>query len=267
MSMLETLNTLQNTIKGNDNSQIGLQYNHEEHYHHGLSVTEATTMAFAIFREYYPALKDEALCEVRELVEQELGRIPQENIIPPSPRVALPALQSASMTEDEKIREMYSSLLACSMNKDLHDEVHPAFVKIIDQLSVSDALLFKKVHEISDSIPVARITFVFGHQYLTSVFPHFYSPYFDELGDIWATSMSIENLSRLQIINLFEGNITSYDYSQFRTNAIVQERFEFAKRYNPSRDLKISVSAYVIQQSDFGKRFAKICLPGRKDNH
>ena len=46
---------------GNSGTQVGVQNNY------GLSPVEATRMAFEIFREYYPQLREEALKELFDL--------------------------------------------------------------------------------------------------------------------------------------------------------------------------------------------------------
>ena len=38
---------------------------------YGLTVTEATQMAFQIFREYYPQLKKEAIAELQKMLTEE----------------------------------------------------------------------------------------------------------------------------------------------------------------------------------------------------
>lgn len=249
----------QNATKGSNNSQIGLQYNHEEH-HHGLSVTDATQMALEIFRQYFPELQKEAQASLRILLDEELSkRLPQQ-IVPPSARIVVPSLQGASVSDEEDVRKMYAKLLASSMDSSTTQETHPAFPRIIDQMSTNDAKLMMKIFEINDSIPVASVQITFDDKYLPYATPHYYSPYFDELDDPWAISLSIENLSRLQLINLFEGSVNSYDYEKFKTMPFVVDRFEFAKERNPTRDLTIKVNKYVIQQNDFGKRFAKLCM-------
>lgn len=233
----------------------------EQHNHSGLSIIDATQMAFEIFRQYYPQLKDEALKELRKMVEEELQNQKPSAIVPPSPRIAVPTLQGASITEEDNVRRLYANLLASAMNKDAKEQVHPAFSKIIEQMSSFDAVLMRRIIDINDSIPVAHVKFTFDTSYLTHAMPHYYSPDFDLLNDNWATSLSIENLSRLQLINLFQGEITSFDYNNFRTNPFVIERFEYAKTHNPNRNLEIKISNYTIQLNDFGKQFARVCMP------
>lgn len=90
--------------------------------------------------------------------------------------------------------------------------------------------------------------------------PRFYSPYFDSLGDEFKISKSIENLGRLQLINIFEGTVTSYDYENFKSMPYVVARFEEYKRLNKNLDLKLKVDSYVIQTTDFGKEFMNLCI-------
>ena len=256
----EIPNISQTTAMGSNNSQIGLQYNHEEHYHQGLSVADATAMALEIFRQYFPQLQKEAQESLRVMLDEELTKRAPKQINPPSARIAVSTLQGASVSDEEDVRKLYAKLLASSMDVATSSQTHPAFPKIIDQMSAFDAKLMKKIVEISNSIPVANVQFTFDNMYLTSVIPHYYSPYFDDLNDPWATSLSIENLARLQLINLFDGTVETYDYDKFKTEPFVLERFEFAKKHNPTRNLTIKVRKYVIQLNDFGRRFIELCI-------
>ena len=233
----------------------------EQNIYHGLSTTDAVTMAFDIFRQHFPQFKEEALRDLRTMVTQELENMKSKSIDPPSPRIAVNTLQVASIADEANVRRMYAKLLASSMNSNTSNQAHPAFPKIIDQMSGYDAMLMKKIVDIKDSIPVGHITFTFDDKYLTSVMPHYYSPYFADMNDHWATSFAIENLSRHNLINLFNGTVKSYDYGALKADPFILERFEFAKKYNPSRNLSIVVNEYVIQPNDFGKQFAKACIP------
>ena len=158
----------------------------------------------------------------------------EENIIPPKPKTVIPVLQNASLTEESILRELYANLLSSSMNKKLETSVHPAFVHIINQMSAQDAMLLNSIVEINNSIPVAHVKFTFDTRYLTAVLPHYYSPYFKYSEDKYQISLSIENLSRLQLINLFEGNVVNYDYEKIKTDPFIQKRYEYAKLNNPT---------------------------------
>lgn len=242
------------TLGAHDNTFVAQQNNY------GLSATAALDMALQLFREYYPQLRQEALDNLYKLVQVELSKIKSENIISPSPRIAVPTLQAASIAEEVDIRQLYAKMLARAMDKETYENIHPAYIKIIDEMNEFDAFIMKKIHEINNSIPVARVTFNFDSKYLLDGMPRFYSPYFDGLGDEFKISKSIENLGRLQLINIFEGTVTTYDYENFKSMPYVVARFEEYKRLNKNLDLKLKVDGYVIQTTDFGKEFMNLCI-------
>lgn len=161
--MSEIPNISQTTAMGSDNTQIGVQYNIEEHYHQGLTVSDATAMAFAMFREYYPQLRQEALSSLKLMVEEKLRDIPADCIEPPTARITVPTLQKASITEEHEIRELYANLLSNSMNSVVKNGVHPSFVEIINQLSPDEAKILKFMHTHNRGIPTIGIKLVFSH--------------------------------------------------------------------------------------------------------
>ena len=112
---------------------------------------------FKLFHQYFPLLQKEALEEVHRMLQEKLKNIPPEDIVQPSPRIAIPSLQNASITEESEVRELYASLLANSMNKVVKDGVHPAFVEIIKQLSPDEAKILRYM-SIFSSVPTIFIT-------------------------------------------------------------------------------------------------------------
>ena len=217
-------------------------------------------MALQIFREYYPQLKKEAIDELQKMLKEELEKVQPQNILPPIPRIAVPTLQGASISDEEIIRRLYAKLLAGTMNTEKREYAHPAFVRMIDEMNEMDAKVLKKIVDISDSIPVARVTFTFEGKYLAHVMPHFYSMHFDGLGNEYDISRSIENLSRLNLINLFDGSVTNFDYKEFERAPYVKNRFDYAVKNNPERQLTIKISEYTIQENDIGHQFANVCI-------
>lgn len=239
---------------GGTTTQIGQQINH-----YGLTPEQASQMAITMFKEYFPTLRQEALAEVSDIVNRELQKIPRSDIQAPSPKITVPLLQNASITEETNLREMYGKLLAGDMNKKLKPLVHPAYIEIINQMSSDDAKIFHRIIEINDSIPVVQIMFTDGPNYITRGFPHYFSLYFSD-GDPWKTSICIENLSRLNLINIIQGELKRYNYDQIKRMPFVIESFKRAKEYAPSMKLSIEMKKYGIQLNDFGRRFASLCF-------
>lgn len=154
--MCDTVNTTQNAQFGShDNSFVAQEINN-----YGVPVEQVPGMiidaTFKLFHQYFPQLQKEALEEVHQMLEAKLKSIPPENIVPPAARIAIPALQNASITEERNIRELYANLLSNSMNKVVKDGVHPAYVEIIKQLSPDEAkiLYYMKNHP---TIPIINL--------------------------------------------------------------------------------------------------------------
>ena len=79
-------------------------------------------------------------------LEKKLKNIPEEDIVTPDPRVAGPLIESLKYTaQEDELREMYTNLLASSMNKKKNSDVHPSFVEIIKQLLPDEAKLIKEI--------------------------------------------------------------------------------------------------------------------------
>ena len=127
------------TLGAHDNTFVAQQNNY------GLSAKDATDIAFQMFNKYYPQLRKDALDDLHELVQAELSKIKSENIVSPSPRIAIPTLQAASIAEEVDIRQLYAKMLARAMDKETYENIHPAYIKIIDEMNEFDAFIMKKI--------------------------------------------------------------------------------------------------------------------------
>lgn len=69
-------------------------------------------------------------------------RVPEERQIEAPPSVAAPVLMNLRYMEDDNpLTELYLNLLARAIDKERQSEAHPAFVKIIEQMSPDEAIL------------------------------------------------------------------------------------------------------------------------------
>jgi hypothetical protein len=81
-------------------------------------------------------------------VTKRLRNVPQDKIVAPSARIAVPAVQALIYSmDDELIREMFANLLAADMNTDTKASAHPAFIEIIKEMTSNDARVFLRVVE------------------------------------------------------------------------------------------------------------------------
>ncbi len=85
--------------------------------------------------------------ETKKLLEIKLSKINPENIVTPEPYVAVPTIQAISyVMNNNELRNMYANLLASSMNKEVKDNVHPAYVEIIKQLTPDECKILKYIY-------------------------------------------------------------------------------------------------------------------------
>ena len=227
----------------------------------GLSVADATHMALSMFREYYPQLREELLSDLRKMLEEKLKNIPSENIVPPSPRIAVPTLQNASITEDIEIRELYAQLLANSMNETMKDGIHPAFVEIIKQLSPDEAKILRYMSS-NTIIPTITLRCVNEKEEGYDVVKNF-----SNVGELakceypFEVGKYFDNLIRLGLLkNAMLASLTNkalyeplkkHQYLESQINTITHQVHLFNKpKFEES----------YISITDFGKSFCEICL-------
>ena len=227
---------------------------------YGLTVTEATQMAFQIFREYYPQLQKEALEAVQKLTEERLKMIPTENIVPPKANVVVPVLQNASLTEEQDLLEMYATVLANSMDKFTKEGIHPGFVEIIKQLSSDEAKILRYMH-LRTTLPIITLRFedekgagfdVIKNysdvgELINCVAPHNIGLYFDNLQRLGL--ISIDNTVALLDKNL---------YAPLKNNEYILDEMKQAKD-RPDQN-KAVLKEGVVVLSDYGKAFCKACV-------
>lgn len=196
-------------------------------------------------------------------VADRLKDVPLEDIIPPKPNVAGPAIEALRFTgHEESLRDMYANLLANAMDKNTSDGAHPAFVEIIKQLTSDEAKLmafflearpFPLVNvrsektEGSGGVSIATNLSLFGEQAgleHQSLVPSY-----------------LNNLSRLGMIGLLDSHYTDEGiYDELEASQIVQQQVAIAQS-KPNR-----VSHLVrrgVWLTSFGLQFGCVCIMER----
>lgn len=194
--------------------------------------------------------------DLRKKVEQ----IPKENLQIPPVMIAGPTLEALRYAYDEEsLREMYESLLACAMDNRKVVEAHPAFVDAIKQMNPLDALVFKKLVELR---PARSGEILFKIANTTSAYPDAMPYYFVEelcdLSDPFVVSASIENLSRLALIKTTSDVFPGADYSAMKNHPYVRNRLNLYKHLG--KELIVIVNEHSIVLTDYGRQFARVCL-------
>ena len=240
---------------GSGNTQIGVQNNT------GLSVSDAMEIAFSIFHEYYPQLKQEALADVERLVKENLQHIPAENIVSPTPRIVVPTLQNASITSEKGIREFYANLLANSMNKATKDNVHPGFVEIIKQLCLDESkiLWYLGLRNVIPTITLRSVTNDSG------VWSDVIC-YFSDIGESkrcerpYDISKYFDNFVRLGLAEKSQLSTLAdkREYEELKSHPYIQTLSEKTVKEYPDSHLEF-VENYIMISS-YGKSFCETCI-------
>lgn len=255
--MSDAIEIIQKAAIGSETTQIGIQQNQ-----YGLSVAEATDIAFSLFREYYPKLREEALNDVRQMITRKLQGLPAESIVSPSPRIVVPALQNASLTEEVEIREFYANLLASAMNKVVRNNVHPGFVEIIKQLCPDEAKIMEYIYD-HDTIPTITLRFVEDDGGGIDVVKNF-----SNIGELTKCEQPFEinkyfdNLIRLGLLEN-PGELASLTnkvlYEPLKRHRFLVSKANELDQYRP-RFTKTEMQESYVCLSDYGKAFCSICL-------
>lgn len=218
-----------------------------------------------------------------DLVTSKFKDIDPKKIVPPEPHIAIPAMQAMSYCMDNnELRELYSNLIASSMNSDKKDFVHPAFVEIIKQLSPLDAINLKLIFS-KKSCPVVNY-FVQSDDHIESVYYKKYvfldnNKYFN---DVDACSVSITNLFRLSLIDIdFTRQINDTLYDKFLSHPVFTELKTLCDKAKLTNETLTANSCYIyetvdglpianlnvpsiekgfIQLTPLGKSFTEICI-------
>lgn len=208
--------------------------------------------------------KEYSLKETQKLLEEKLKDEDPENIQPPEPYVAVPALQAISYCYDnEALRNMYANLLAKAITKQYAHTVHPAFVEVIKQMSPDDAYTIS-CFKYSKNFPIADIRGYKNFNKDLQMYDNFtllYSNLFlenSELNDFDRQSLSISSLHRLGLVSISNTTSLATSYSAFKDTELFKK---IERRNRCTYEFKeIELSHGSVTLTDFGKAFIEVCI-------
>lgn len=207
------------------------------------------------------------IAETQKLLELKLQNVCPELIEPPEPHIAIPAIQYISYCMDnEDLRNLYANLLASAMQKDIKDNVHPAYVEIIKQLCPDEAKILKYLY-IHNTIPTVDIKCTlwngetsFWRNDFTAIaelaecqFPRNGNRYF-------------ENLTRLGLV---EKSKNEWFFNQDRYDLIFnhpnfKKQYEFFNKPPAATNVECIKGVYEI--TEFCQSFFSVCLYDPSDD-
>lgn len=195
-------------------------------------------------------------------LEKKLTHVPEENIVTPAPEIAVPAIEALRYTgHNDELREMFTNLLATSMDNDTAANAHPSFVEIIKQISSDEAKIIQYlVNEKSLGIIRVRLFELnTGIEKYAEPLANFSSlPYEINCAYPEQGTSYFENLERLGLISL------SYDvykttpnaYEKTENHPVVNEWRDNSPRLNK----RFEIQRGGITLTSFGRKFIDACV-------
>lgn len=210
---------------------------------------------------------DEYFQKCSSSIASKLNGYSTEELIPPAPYVAVPALQAMSYSIDsDELREMYSNLLAKAMLKSEFVKVHPGFVDIIRQLSPIDADLLNLIGP-KHSHAFIDVWKRFGQNFREEMLLYFSIVALNKYDPV-LSSTSLSNLERLGLITfnyqLKSTKINDYDKLK-KSDFVLGLESDFERKSKRSGKIsKLDFDEGIVSLTPFGRSFAEVCLSAPK---
>ena len=197
---------------------------------------------------------------LRHELTNKINVIPADKQIEPNIQVTAQALEDSKYcVESKQLRDMFSNLIANSMNADYAKAAHPAYAGVIKQMSPTDARVLKAIPP-KYLIPIVDYVIEDKRSGSTETqYSNIYIPVLPGL-DIFKQAASISSLSRLGILNIdAESKILDENaYAPYEREPFFKEFSQKTYRYNPSK--VAALRKYCGKLTPFGENFVRVCL-------
>lgn len=192
---------------------------------------------------------------------RKFSEIPEEKFQNPKLSIVGPALEASKFyIEEEEIRNLFSNLIASSMNSDFNNIIHHSFVEIIKQMNPLDA---KIINSINNTSPIVNIISVDSEQTTKhlnlmlskSCLVWCKNLYFsDAILESFSNNISIDNLIRLGLIAHQENELSHKNlYNHFYNSEILKNlKIEYP-------DTNFQLQKFHIRLTNLGNAFKTVC--------
>ena len=203
--------------------------------------------------------------ETKKLLSIKLANVKPEEIVPPEPHVAIPALQAISYSMDnDEIRNMYANLLAASMTQTIKGGVHPAYVEFIKQMSPDEARILRYIYlNTGGVITVVTLRSANSQNEGIDIVPYFTTLYRVVEGlesrSPNKTAVFVDNLIRLKLLQMHDGNFLSKAgiYDSIENDPALDN---VKNHFNHQAGFSWKYERTYFSITSLGKSFCKICL-------
>ncbi|GGO17692.1 DUF4393 domain-containing protein [Deinococcus humi] len=209
--------------------------------------------------------------QFREKLQSKVDAIPQERRILPRPNILGPSIQALEYgIFEDHLSEMFTSLIAGSMDFEIANDVHPSFVEIIKQINSDEAKMLHGLHTFTSMFPICNVR---KGTIRDGSFIHILEK-FTLLS--WKVGCSapekyremIENLERLKLIEVSLGGFGSrsmadenaYDETIKELESRLGLKIDFDTSSFSIKVDQVLMDKGYIEMTAYGSQFARICV-------
>ena len=209
------------------------------------------------FQKYNIYAEDKLRNYAAEL-EKKSKAIPQENYVEPRVYILGPTVERLKYNLDEEyIKRMYTNILISEIDSRKQKKVLPSYIEVVNQLSHDDAKflnLMKEKDETDFAIMKLKVNYTEENCY-DYISHNILFITEDGAGSQWIDAIVIDNLLRLQLIELSYTEAVS-------NNSVYTDAFEKIKNqdYNIKEGNKLDYKKGILRITDFGINFINICM-------
>ncbi len=212
--------------------------------------------------------KEENLRKIGEAITEKTKDIPDDQLVPPEPYVAIPAIQSMSYCIDsDELRDMYANLLASSMCKIKKSGVMPAFVEIIKQLCPDEAKILQMLYNgekgVDYKVPTIDVIYIDEKEKASTPIINNYALVAEdakcESPDQW--TIYVNNLTRLGLLTLSKTALMAESiYKSLENSPKIREAIVIPENRKKEGYTRVDIIRSYYKLTDFGKQFCRICV-------
>lgn len=215
------------------------------------------------FAERKRLLHAHKLEQFKDELEGKVESIPPEKLVPPDTQVVAGALNDARYcVEKDELRQMFSNLIAASLNSDTVHDVHPSFSNIIRRMSSFDANILLRFKQNARK-PIVH--FVWKLE-TGGTLPFRKNIISSELHDdnLQQESRSLEVLQSLGLVDI---NFSRHLVDDTKYDALLSNPLYVALKNDPEKVrtirpdiIGIDCLKGIVSLTDLGSQFLKVCL-------
>jgi hypothetical protein len=190
---------------------------------------------------------------------KKLEEVADEDVAPVNPQIGVPILDKLTYTSNEEIAGLFINLLAKASSNNTVNLAHPAFIQIIERLSVDEARIIKSL-KYRDSVAFIGFKAVTTeNDSYSEIFNYGTALKFENLEFPENCTMYIHNLISLGFFKE-ESNTWLTDnnlYEDLRNKYLYDEYLSQLSKASNFKELRMDKGFFKI--TDFGKAFINAC--------